>query len=150
MSTTNESEPTGQRRWIYIVSIVLLVVIGLIGLLTFQSARSNAQATDKANQLVAELQKAGAKNPPSADVIARVLGSDGGAVCAGDPNAPLSRANALAGLTNGASGPGIRPVIAPATAVQGELLILKVYCPDQLESFKTFVDSLNLAKTDGA
>jgi hypothetical protein len=149
MSTTHESQSTGQRRGIYIVSALLLIVIALIGLFTFNAARSSVQATDKANQLVAELKKAGATRVPSVEAITRVLGDDGGAVCAADPNAPLTRATALAALTNGAAGPGIRPVIAPTAAVQGELLILKVYCPKQLEAFKSFVDDLNLANTSG-
>ena len=64
-----------------------------------------------------------------------------------DPNGALSRATLLAQLTNGASGPGIRPVIADSRVVQGQLLIIKVYCPDELEEFQTFVDSLNLDTT---
>ena len=60
----------------------------------------------------------------------------------GVPSAPtrtsaLSRATLLAQLTNGASGPGIRPVIADSRVVQGELLVIKVYCPDELEEFQT-------------
>ena len=51
----------------------------------------------------------------------RVLGDDGGATCA-DPNEALSRATLLAQLTNGAAGPGIRPVIADSRVVKGQLL----------------------------
>jgi hypothetical protein len=45
-------------------------------------------------------------------------------------------------LTNGAAGPGIRPVIADNKALAGELLVLKVYCPNQLPDVQAFVDDL--------
>ena len=74
----------------------------------------------------------------------RVLGDDGGATCA-DPNDALTRAILLSQLANGAAGPGARPVIADSRVVQGQLLIIQVYCPDELEDFKQFVEDL---KTD--
>ena len=73
-----------------------------------------------------------------------MLGDDGGATCA-DPNDALSRAILLSQLTNGATGPGMRPVIADSRVVQGQLLIIEIYCPDELEDFKAYVDDL---KTD--
>ena len=36
-------------------------------------------------------------------------------------------------------------MIADNNALQGQLLIIKVYCPDELEEFQEFVDDL---KTD--
>lgn len=75
----------------------------------------------------------------------RVLGTDGGATCT-DPNEALNRAILLSQLANGAGGPGARPVIADSRVVRGQLLIIEVYCPDQLEEFQQFVDDL---KTDG-
>ena len=74
----------------------------------------------------------------------RVLGDDGGATCA-DPNDALSRAVLFTQLANGAAGPGARPVIADSRVVQGQLLIIQIYCPDELEDFQEFVDDL---KTD--
>ena len=74
----------------------------------------------------------------------RVLGDDGGATC-DDPNEALSRATLLSLLANGATGPGARPVIADSRAVKGQLLIIEIYCPDELEDFQEFVDDL---KTD--
>ena len=76
--------------------------------------------------------------------VAEVLGDDGGATCA-NPNKALSRATLLSLLANGATGPGARPVIADSRAVQGQLLIIEIYCPKQLEDFQKFVDDL---KTD--
>ncbi len=90
-----------------------------------------------------ELESAGAQ-APSSEVLVRLLGDDGGAVCA-DPNGALSRATLLSQLSTGSGGPGSRPIIADNKVVQGELLIIKVYCPDELEDFQQFVDDL---KTD--
>ena len=70
-----------------------------------------------------------------------MLGDDGGAVCA-NPNDALSRATFLSQLTNGATGPGNRPVIANARIAEGELAIIKIYCPDELAEFQQFIDDL--------
>ena len=76
-------------------------------------------------------------------MVVRVLGDDGGAICQ-DPNGALSRAAVLGRLMNGAAGPGMRPVIADNRAVKGELLVIQIYCPDELPSFQEFVNDLNL------
>lgn len=143
MSTATETSNPRHRSMLYIGAAVVVVILMIIGLIAFSSARSTKQAEDKADQLIAALQAAGAR-APSQDQIVRVLGDDGGATC-DDPNQALSRATFLSLLTNGAAGPGIRPVIADSQAVRGQLLIIKIYCPDELEDFQNFVDDL---KTD--
>ena len=45
---------------------------------------------------------------------------------------------------NGAAGPGMRPIISDNRVVKGQLLVLKIYCPDKLPSFQEFVNGLNL------
>ena len=67
-----------------------------------------------------------------------MLGRDGGAMCQ-DPNGALSRAMLQAQLSNGAGGPGQRPVIADTDVVQGETLAISVYCPDKLAEFTRYV-----------
>jgi hypothetical protein len=74
----------------------------------------------------------------------RVLGDDGGAVCA-DPSSALVRAGYFAQLGNGAAGPGQRPVIVADRLVQGEQMILQIYCPDQLDEFTQFTEDLKYA-----
>jgi hypothetical protein len=69
-----------------------------------------------------------------------VLGDDGGAVCT-DPNNYLKVALARNSISNGASGPGMRPVIGPRQMVEAEALAIKVYCPDQLDEYLNFVNS---------
>jgi len=63
------------------------------------------------------------------------------------PVAGLSKAILLSQPVNGAGGPGIRPVIADRRFVQGQLLVLKIYCPEQLADFKAFADKLSYART---
>lgn len=148
MSTRQESSTKRSRTVIYIVAMVLLVVFAVVALLNFKSARETQQSLAKADQLIAEIESAGG-TAPSREQIARVLGDDGGAVCA-NPNDALSRATFQSQLTNGATGPGNRPVIANARIAEGELAIIKIYCPDQLAEFQQFIDDLKTTNTGGA
>ena len=143
MTTPVESQSPRERSWIYITACVILAILVIWAIFAFSSARETNRAQDKADELIAELENAGARTPDQ-DQIVRVLGDDGGATCA-NPNEALSRATFLSLLMNGAAGPGARPVIADSRAVRGQLLIIKVYCPDELEDFQKFVDDL---KTD--
>jgi Tfp pilus assembly protein FimT len=143
MTTSTETQTGRERNVTYIVVAVVVVALMVIGLFTYSSAKSTKQAQEKADQLIAAIEGAGA-TAPSKDQIVRVLGDDGGATCA-NPNESLNRAILLAALANGASGPGARPVIADSRVVRGQLLIIQVYCPDELADFKQFVDNL---KTD--
>ena len=143
MSTHTETQSPRERSAIYYIAWGVLGLMVLGSLLVFNAARETAQAQQKADELIAALEEAGARTPDR-DQIVRVLGEDGGATCE-DPNDALSRATLLSLLANGATGPGARPVIADSRAVQGQLLIIEVYCPDELEDFQEFVDDL---KTD--
>ena len=144
MTTPVENQSRRERTWIYITSCVILAILALWAIFAFSSARETKRAQDKADEFIAALQDAGAARTPDKDQVVRVLGDDGGATCA-NPNKALSRATLLTLLANGATGPGARPVIADSRAVKGQLLIIKTYCPNQLEDFQQFVDDL---KTD--
>ena len=141
MSTAAERSTRRQRSWVYIVACVVLVVIGLWAVLSFSTARQTLRAQEKADELVQVLKDAGSTAPPAPETIARVLGDDGGAVCA-NPNQALSRATLYGLLTNGSGGPGTRPVIVDNKVLRGQLAIIQVYCPDELAEFQQFVDSL--------
>ncbi|MEU6134409.1 hypothetical protein [Nocardioides sp. NPDC047086] len=143
MSTPTETQSTRERSWIYITALVVLGVLLVAGLIAFSSARETQEAEDKADELIAALEDAGARTPDR-DQIVRVLGADGGATCA-NPNDALSQAVLLSQLANGATGPGARPVVADSRVVQGQLLIIEIYCPDELDEFQEFVEDL---KTD--
>ena len=54
----------------------------------------------------------------------------------------LKRATLNSMLANGAAGPGSRPVVFDRRYLAGQLLVLKIYCPDELPSMQSFVDKL--------
>lgn len=143
MSTVLETSPQRERRALYGVVAGVLVALLVIALVTYRSGRTSRTAEAKAEQLRAALQQEGLRSP-SQDVLVRVLGDDGGAVCQ-NPGQALNKASLLAQLTNGAAGPGARPVIADARLVRGEQLVIQVYCPDQLADFQKVVDGLDLS-----
>jgi Tfp pilus assembly protein FimT len=147
MSTHLESSTKRGRSVIYIVSMILLVLFAVTALVMFRHARETQQSLAKADQLIAEINAAGG-TAPTREQIARVLGDDGGAVCA-NPNDALSRAIFHSQLTNGATGPGSRPVIANDRVANGELAIIKIYCPDKLADFQQFIDGLNTYNSGG-
>ena len=118
--------PRNQMILYVVVGVVFLLLAG-IALASFHSARESQRAQEKAAQLTTELGAAGLRTPTT-DQIVQVLGDDGGAVCA-DPGNSLRRGVLYGLITNGAAGPGQRPIIADKRIVQGQLLIMKVYCP---------------------
>ncbi|MFD5176280.1 hypothetical protein ACFWM1_10755 [Nocardia sp. NPDC058379] len=142
---TTGDAPEHKRRWIYITAGVLLVVFALIGLLTFSEIRESTQATTKAEQLHSDLVAAGLP-APEPQVIADALGEDGGSVCQ-DPSSPLIKAKYQASITNGAAGPGQRPVIGPRDTTQAVALTIAVYCPDRLSDYLSHLDTLKLDDT---
>jgi len=137
------NDPDRTRRTTYIVLGVVFMLLAGVALLMFGSARSDARADEKADEYLAEL-SANGLGTPSKEQVVHVLGDDGGALCA-DPASALNRAVLYGALTNGAGGPGARPVIADNKVVQGQLLAIKVYCPEELEKFTDVVDGLKYA-----
>lgn len=127
---------------LYIVAGAIVVLLAVVALVSFHRTRETNRAQERATQLTAELQAAGLRVPKT-DQIVRVLGDDGGAVCA-NPDDALRRGVLYGQLTNGAGGPGQRPVLADNKVVQGELLIIKVYCPQYVERFQQVIDDLKL------
>ena len=134
-------ESKRQLRWTYWMAWGLLGVFIVIGLFTFDTARDTRQASDKADEFIAALGDAGLP-APSKDQITRVLGEDGGALCE-DPGSALRQSVVNMQLANGAAGPGMRPIQADtARLLQGELVAIQVYCPDELQDFQEYVDDL--------
>ncbi|MDH2416000.1 hypothetical protein [Nocardioides sp. CER19] len=119
----------------------LVLVLIVIGLFAYRGAKENQAAQDKAGQLISLLQQKGVQRLPSQDQVARVLGDDGGAVCH-DPAHALSKATLFSMITNGASGPGLRPVITDSRLLRGQLAVISVYCPDELDAVRKLVDDL--------
>jgi hypothetical protein len=146
VSTNLETSEPRQRGIIYAIAIGLLVVFAVIALITFKSARDTEQAQQKADELIASIEADGG-TAPSANLIAGVLGDDGGSVCQ-DPNSGLAKAALLGALVNGSGGPGSRPIIAEGRLLEGQLRIISIYCPDELDDFQDFVDSLETTETN--
>ena len=141
MSTAAEEQPPRERSVLYIVVTVVLVSIAVWAVIAFGASREAEQAEEKADELVQTLEAEGATTTLRPEVIARVLGDDGGAVCA-NPNQALSRSTLYGMLTTGSGNPGERPFITENRFLQGQLAIIEVYCPDELEEFQEFIDSL--------
>jgi hypothetical protein len=124
--------------WIVGGALAILLVIALIA---YRGAKADQEADQKADQFLAQLQKAGVQRLPSKDQVVRVLGNDGGSVCA-DPSHALRKATLFSMITNGAAGPGQRPVITDSRLLRGQLAVISVYCPDELDSVRSFIDDL--------
>ncbi|MFC8454552.1 hypothetical protein [Kitasatospora sp. NPDC057223] len=134
-----------EHRWIYIGSIVVLVAMVVIGLLSFTQLHETNEANRKASQLSDTLRAAGYP-VPSQQQIVHTLGSDGGAVCQ-DPSDALVQAQWKYGMSNGAAGPGQRPVLSDRQVVLGEAIVLSVYCPEKLDAIEDKIDDLKLQDT---
>ena len=64
MSTVQETpDPAASGPSLYIVIAVVVVVLMVVGLFAFSSAKSTQQAEEKADQLIAALENAGARRP---------------------------------------------------------------------------------------
>lgn len=134
-----------RHRWIYLGSIALLVAMLIAGLLLFAQLHATDRAGEKAKQLSAKLTAAGYP-VPTQDQIVRTLGEDGGAVCA-DPAGALNQAQWTYGMSNGADGPGQRPVLSDRDVVRAEAIVLSVYCPERLAAVQDRIDDLDLRDT---
>ena len=121
------------RRITYILVGGVILVLLVVGLVAWNSNKETQAAQQKADQLIATLDQAGLPTP-SKDQVVRVLGDDGGTVCA-DPNLALKKAIMYGLATNGAAGPGLRPVIGDNRLVQAGLAVIKTYCPQELPDF---------------
>lgn len=139
MMTVDTSAKT--RHWItWVVLGAIFIVLAAIALGVFRSAKASVQANNKADQLIAAIESAGYP-APTKEQITRTLGEDGGSICA-DPNSALRRAVLNAMLVNGAGGPGARPVIADSLAVKGQVLVMKIYCPEKVADFQQYAGDL--------
>ncbi|WP_406199654.1 hypothetical protein OH807_17535 [Kitasatospora sp. NBC_01560] len=134
-----------RHRWIYLGSIVVLVAMLVIGLLSYTQVHATTQAGKKAQQLSEALRAAGYPVPDQSQIV-HTLGEDGGAVCA-DPANALQQAQWKYGMSNGASGPGQRPVLSDREVVLAEAIVLSVYCPDRLTAIQDRIDDLKLRDT---
>jgi hypothetical protein len=131
------------RRITYIAVGGVILVLLIVALVAWNSNKETQAANQKADQLIATLNQAGLATPDK-DQIVRVLGDDGGTVCA-DPELALKKTIMYGLATNGAAGPGLRPVIADNRLVQAGLAVIKTYCPDELPEFPQTAEQFKTA-----
>jgi hypothetical protein len=134
MSTTPEPREGG-HDWLYWTVGAVVLVLAIVGLITYSGKKETQEAQDKAAQLTQKLQQAGLRVPQDQDILVRSLGTDGGNVC-DNPASALGRAVLYDTLSNGADFVGRRPVIVDRRMLVGEALILQTYCPDKAQQYK--------------
>ncbi|MBF6134099.1 hypothetical protein IU501_13975 [Nocardia otitidiscaviarum] len=133
------------RRLVYLVVAAVLVAVAVAGMIVFEQIRDDDAATAKAERLHARLLAAGLA-APDPRVIADSLGADGGLVCQ-DPSSPLVKARYQAAVSNGATGPGARPVIADRDLLAATALAIETYCPDRLAVYLEETGTLRTGDT---
>ncbi|MFD9460576.1 hypothetical protein [Streptomyces sp. NPDC060027] len=132
-----------EHKWIYIGAIVVLLTFVVIGIVRYATITANSKAVSKANELADAAEAAGLPRPDT-ELIAGLLGTDGGMVC-DDPASALKSALWKINVSNGAAFVGQRPVIGDGRALKAEATILKIYCPEKLDKIQDKLDDL---KTD--
>jgi hypothetical protein len=139
-----ELHPTGDhptRRKLIYAGVGFVVGAAVIwGLLSLEDTRKDDEAQAKADQLIASFEAQGYRAPEK-DLVVNLLGTDGGKVCE-NPGSTLENALHRINLSNGAAQVGTRPIIADEDVVTGELLILDVYCPDQAQKARDYLEDL--------
>jgi hypothetical protein len=119
------------RRITYILVGGVILVLLVVALVAWNSNKETQAAQQKADQLIATLNQAGLPTP-SKDQVVRVLGDDGGTVCA-DPNLALKKA-----IMYG-------PAIADNRLVQAGVAVIKTYCPQELPEFPQTAEQFKTA-----
>lgn len=142
MTTPDEQFENELKPFYWGIGLLLLVLV-VIGLVTYSGEKESERATAKAAELTAKYEAAGL-TAPDERIIIRTLGDDGGNVC-DNPAESVGLALINDSLANGASHVGRRPVIADVRALQGQKFIFETYCPEELEDFQK---ELSEYKTD--
>jgi hypothetical protein len=127
------------HRAIYLIVGGVLAALLVVMLVTYRYNRSNEEAVAKAEQLIAAFDEAGLRAPSNAEAVAKVMGTDGGAVCAATGDGVASGMAKLNLSVGGAF--YSRPVIADRGLATGLLLVVQTYCPEKVAEAKEFIDS---------
>jgi glutamate:GABA antiporter len=131
---------TGSRNRILVrIVAAVLIVLAVVGIVDYKQGRDDRLARSHAAQVATLYRAHGLTVPVSQKTAVRALGTDGGAIC-DDPGAALSRALQNQQLASGGN-VGSRPIRADRRVVEGEELILRVYCPSQLPKYQRYVES---------
>ena len=137
------SAPEVSRRGVYWAVGGVVAVLLVVLLVFWDYSRPSDTAQAKAQELVSAYAAAGLPTPANTDQVAEVLGEDGGQVCraAGSPQqlGYLKTQYRVGGEF------WFRPVVIDRQTVQGLALIVRTYCPGNLDRAQEFVDGLGYA-----
>lgn len=128
--------------WLYVILGIVVVGLAIWGVIAYRGHKADEEAQQKAAQLQQKFEAAGLPQFADTETIARTFGTDGGAAC-DTPGEALADGFLKLQLSNGAGGPGQRPVTVARQVVLGEILIIQTYCPDKLGDFQDFVNDLD-------
>jgi hypothetical protein len=142
-STEGHGDPR-HHRILYLVLAALFVALTVVAAIAYYQHRVDQQDKGKATELKSRFAAAGLPLPLESDDIARMFRSDGGAVCA-NPDDALARWQQ--GMSNGAAGPGQRPIISDRDIALADTLIIDTYCPNKLPDFKSKLDRIKFDDT---
>ncbi|HME02126.1 MAG TPA: hypothetical protein VKG38_03745 [Solirubrobacteraceae bacterium] len=144
---THEERPTlhglsdrrRHRRELWAVA-VLLVILAVVLLLVYKPAPNNHLAQAKAHRVEALYAAHGLTVPADDRTLTSILGTNGGSVCAA-PTSALTKAQQDLSYANGGATVGIRPIRADRRVVEGEQIIIQVYCPKNLAALNKYVNA---------
>jgi hypothetical protein len=129
------------HRALYVSVAAVLGVLLVVMLVSYNYNKSNDEALAKAQQLSATLSQAGLPTPKDTTEVARVFGTDGGAVCASVENGV---ALGIAKFNLSVGGEFYRrAVVADRKVAAGLLAVVKTYCPEKVPDLQKWVDSQN-------
>jgi hypothetical protein len=118
----------------------VLAVLLVVMLFTWNYNKATPEAVAKAEQLISKFEAAGLPVGRSAERVARVLGTDGGEVCA------AANSDYLLGYIKTRLGVGgefyFRPIIVDQRALEGAVLVVRTYCPEAAPRLDQFLDGL--------
>ncbi|MGH3057463.1 MAG: hypothetical protein ACRDPP_04405 [Gaiellaceae bacterium] len=126
-----------KERTIYWIVAGALGVLLIVMLVSWNYDRQNAEADEKAQQLIAAYEEAGLPTPDQ-DQIARTLGDDGGAVCETADSELVQGYWKLRLLIGGEF--YVRPTSLPPQIREGLSLVVDVYCPEKRPDIEDFFE----------
>jgi glutamate:GABA antiporter len=118
----------------------LLVILAVVLVLVYKPAPNDHLAQVKAHRVEALYAAHGLTVPVDDKTLTSILGTNGGSVCA-SPTSALTKAMQDLSLANGGATVGIRPIRESRNVLEGEQIILQVYCPKKLPAFNRYVNA---------
>ena len=133
------SDRRRHRTWLWSIAAAV-VILAVVLALVYKPAPNNHLARVKAHRVEALYAAHGLTVPVDDKTLTSLLGTNGGSVCAG-PTSALTKAMQDLSLANGGANVGIRPIRVDRRVVEGEQIILQVYCPKELPAFNKYVNA---------